>query len=245
MLLGDVLRNSAVTLPASPTCPTVSVIADFAIPADVVALEDTFESLPEVSIEIERLATHSREWVMPFAWVTAADLGAFETAAAADPSVDALEAVDTTGDVGLYNVRWSSGVEQLIDAVVDQNGIVLEADARWGEWYLKLRFLEQHHLEEFQAYFAEHDYSYELRRLVTDREPVRSEFDLTPPQREVLVAALEAGYFDVPRKTKITALAEQLDISANAASQRLRRASANLVRNTLTVAADRDLGAVE
>lgn len=223
----------------------MSVIADFAIPADVVALEDTFRTLPGMSIEIERLATHSREWVMPFAWVADADLARFEAAVADDPSVESFEPVDTTGDVGLYNVRWSEGVERLIDAVVDRHGIVLEADATDAVWFLKLRFLDQENLEEFQEHFATHGYSYELRRLVTDREPRRSEFDLTAPQREVLVAALETGYFDVPRETQITALAEQLDISANAASQRLRRATANLVRNTLTVTADRDVGAAE
>ena len=122
-----------------------------------------------------------------------------------------------------------------VDTVINQHGIMLEAEATDGKWNMKLRFLDQKSLESFQTYFDEHGYTFEIQRLVTEDEPKRREYDLTPAQREVLVAALETGYFAVPRETNITELADMLDISPNATSQRLRRASENLVKNTLTI----------
>lgn len=213
----------------------MSVIADFVLPAEAFALAQTFEDVPDITIEVERLATHSREWVMPFLWATGDDLETFERGVQDDPSVDGLVTVDTASGVGLYNVHWSDDVAEIVDTVVDQHGIVLEAYATAGEWHLKLRFLDQAKLDDFRQYFDDHGYSFQLDRLVSESEPKRREFDLTPEQREVLLAALESGYFDVPRETTSTELAAELGISANAVSQRIRRATANLVRNALVV----------
>jgi predicted DNA binding protein len=218
----------------------MSVISEFAVPADAFALGQTFEEAPDVTIEIERLATHSREWVMPFLWATGDDLDAFESAMDGDPTVSDVQTIDKTSGVGLYNVQWSEDVMELIDMIVDQNGIVIEGEASQGTWYLKLRFLDRQLLEEFQTYFDEHSHSFDLLRLHEETEPKQREFDLTPAQREVLLVALETGYFEVPRATKITELAERLGISSNAASQRLRRATTSLVEATLTVSSPGD-----
>jgi len=47
--------------------------------------------------------------------------------------------------------------------------------------------------------------------------------ELTDDRREALEAALEEGYFEVPRRIDLVELADQLDISDSALSQRLRR----------------------
>ncbi|MFP4628968.1 MAG: helix-turn-helix domain-containing protein [Halobacteriales archaeon] len=58
-------------------------------------------------------------------------------------------------------------------------------------------------------------------------------FDLTPAQEAALLAALEAGYFEVPKAATAAAVAETLDISPSAFLERLRRGQANLVRQAL------------
>ncbi|ELY56067.1 bacterio-opsin activator HTH domain-containing protein [Natronococcus amylolyticus DSM 10524] len=213
----------------------MSVVAEFTIPADAFALEHTFETAPDATVEIERLATHSREWVMPFLWVTSDDLEVVERALEADPDVEEVRTLNVTDDIGYFNVRWSEEVQQLIDEVVDQHGIVQEAEAKDGRWYLKLKFVSESVLEEFQAYFRRQNRTFELQRLYRGIEPKERRYDLTPEQREVLTTAQEMGYFEVPRETQIEELAAELDISTNSVSQRLRRATDNLVRNTLTV----------
>jgi hypothetical protein len=61
---------------------------------------------------------------------------------------------------------------------------------------------------------------------------------LTDPQREVLTAAVNGGYFAVPRETDLVSIAEKFGISDQAASERLRRALIKLT--TPAVVADPD-----
>lgn len=213
----------------------MSIITEFTLPAEDFALEQTFDTVPGAKIEIERLATHSREWVMPFLWATNDDLDAMKTALQSDPCIDDIRVLDTDSETGYFNVDWTEDVQQLVDQIVDKHGIMHEAEAVDGFWYFKIQFVDQEALEEFQTYFHEQGYEFELHRLYPGTLPKEREYDLTPEQHEALVTALELGYFHVPRSAQIEELAEELDISSNAASERLRRATGNLTRNTLTV----------
>ena len=47
------------------------------------------------------------------------------------------------------------------------------------------------------------------------------------------MVALEAGYFEVPKQAGIEEIADELDITPQAMSQRLRRGHENLLKNTL------------
>lgn len=213
----------------------MSLITEFTIPAEAFALEHTFSVAPDVRIEIERLATHSREWVMPILWATYDDPDEIEQALQADPSITELEAMNTTGDIREFTVEWAEDVQKLVDQIVDQHGIMQEAEAANQAWYLKLKFVDQDALNDFQEYFDDQEYEFELQRIYHETGPKEREYDLTPEQREVLVLALENGYFSVPRDAQIQDLADELEISTNAVSQRLRRATGNLTKNTLMV----------
>ena len=56
---------------------------------------------------------------------------------------------------------------------------------------------------------------------------------ITSKQQETLEAALDAGYYETPRRTDLSELAESLDISESAASQRLNAAETKLVKSYL------------
>lgn len=57
---------------------------------------------------------------------------------------------------------------------------------------------------------------------------------LTDKQRQALELALRNGYYERPRDVDLGTLAEQLDISKSAVSQRLRSAERKLIENALT-----------
>ncbi|QLD85714.1 helix-turn-helix domain-containing protein [Natronomonas halophila] len=57
---------------------------------------------------------------------------------------------------------------------------------------------------------------------------------LTDRQREVLAAALELGYFEVPRANSLSAVAASLDLAESTVSAHLRKAEAALARRALT-----------
>ena len=211
----------------------MSIIAEFTLPAEAFALQQTFESSPPVRIEIERLATHSRDWVMPFLWATSDDIEAIEHALRDDPSIEELTVMGSTDRIREFNVIWSDRIQEQIDEIINKQGIMQEAEAVGGTWHLKLKFVDQQALRDFQAYFQERESSFELQRLYQASDPTERAFGLTPEQRDALVVALNSGYFSVPRDTQSQELAEQLDISTNALSQRLRRATGNLAKHTL------------
>lgn len=213
----------------------MSIIAGFSVPAASFALERALRENPDVTVEVERLATHSREWVMPFLWATDSDLDAFESSLADDPTVERFSRTDASDEMRLYNVLWSDEVTEMVDTIIDQRGILLEVEARGGRWYLKLRFREHDHLEAFQAYFRDTDSGFELRQLATDPGPKHRQFDLTQKQRESLVVAYEAGYFDVPQHATLAEVADRLGVSQSAASNRIHRGVGALVRNALIV----------
>jgi predicted DNA binding protein len=78
----------------------------------------------------------------------------------------------------------------------------------------------------------EADVGIELTRLAPESGP--NEHDgLTDAQRDILLLALEAGYFEEPREASLEDLAAELDISRQAVGTRLRRAYANLIEHSL------------
>jgi predicted DNA binding protein len=61
-----------------------------------------------------------------------------------------------------------------------------------------------------------------------DDEPVASVHELTPAQEESVRAAVEMGYFDLPRDVTAADVAAELGISKTAFLERLRRAQGSL-----------------
>lgn len=214
----------------------MSVIAGFSVPAESFALDRTLREHPEVTVEVERLATHSREWVMPFLWAAGPNLDAFEDSLEADPTVEDVHRTEPGDEVRLYNVYWSDDVTNTVDEILDQHGIFVEVEGRGNQWYLTLRFREHEQLERFQAYFRNDGVRFELRRLETAPKPKQRQFDLTKKQRESLVVAHQMGHFEVPQRASVSEVADRLGVSQGAASNRIHRGVDTLVRNTLTVA---------
>ena len=201
----------------------MSIIGEFSIPASSFALEEALAEYPSAVVEAERMATHSTMEVIPFLWSTGVDAEAFHAAFEADPSVESAIISENADDGVLYKMAWHERFRDLIDSIVDHHGSLVEATATDGTWYLKLRFAEEGPVTEFQDHFREEGRDFEVERLYQPSRPRQREYDLTPEQRDTLVAAYEAGYFDVPRSSSTADLAADLGISANAVSARLRR----------------------
>lgn len=209
----------------------MSLVAEFEVPTGDFALQSALDAVPDVQVEMERLTTHSREWVMPFLWASGGDIDDFTAALADDETVADATTLDRLDGTALYKIEWVESVERRVDAMIDRHAIVQEAAAD-RDWFLKLRFADADELSAFRDHFGS---DFELRRKYRTTEPKHGEFGLTAEQRETLVVASELGYFSVPREATVEGIADRLGISANSVSQRLRRAHDTLVRNTLMV----------
>ncbi|WP_247731100.1 helix-turn-helix domain-containing protein [Halovivax limisalsi] len=218
----------------------MSVTIEFTIPASEFAFADAFETAPDLVLEVDRLASHSREWVMPFVWVSGLESAAVESTLGSDSAVADLDLIDGEEDVSYVAVVWSETVTRFVDAIIDGQGLIQEARAADAIWYFTLKFVERSALADFQTHFEEWGYSYTMRRVTNASVPIDREYGLTTNQRETLLTALELGYFAVPREAQIDDLAGALGVSTNAVSERLRRATAALTTNTIAITTPSD-----
>lgn len=211
----------------------MSLVAEFTVPHESFALSHALEAVPDLAVESDRMASHSREWVMPLLWMRAEDDDALHAALDDDPTVADHQVMHEIDGETLYRFVWSERVERLVDALTDRAGVVLAATADADGWRLSFRFVDHDALVAFQEEFRERDANVALERVVTPSEPRQREYGLTPEQYETLTLAVETGYFDVPRAASTADLADELGVSQTAVSERLRRAVDALVTATL------------
>ncbi|WP_137283719.1 bacterio-opsin activator domain-containing protein [Halorussus salinisoli] len=211
----------------------MSVLTGFTVPGDDFLLGWTLEAVPEMRIEIERVAVED-ENVTPYFWAAGGDFETFDTALADDPTVEKSVVLEEHDDERLYQVRWKRNTKGIVYAVSEADATILQATSEGTDWSVELLFPDDEVVSEFQDYAAAHDLSFDLQWFHQSAHPEAfGKFDITDEQREALVTAYREGYFEVPGEVSLGELADELDISKNAASARLHRGYANLVENTL------------
>ena len=214
----------------------MSVIGEFTVKSEDFALYHSLTEAPEMIVEIERVVATFEDRVMPYFWVSGGDQADFEDAFRNDDSVHNITEVDKIDGARLYRAEWTENVESIVYAYVELGATILQAIGRDKHWELRIRFDDHDTLSEFQDYCEKNGISFELNSLKDQEQPMASaQYDLTTKQRETLVTALKAGYFDVPQETTMSELADQFGITQQAVSKRLHAAHKNLIRSTLTV----------
>ncbi|WP_284440233.1 helix-turn-helix domain-containing protein [Haloarcula marina] len=115
-------------------------------------------------------------------------------------------------------------------ALLTADGALLRASLADDHWTVRARFPDRSDVLSFRDALVADGFDVDVRAIDEEGD---HDFGLTDPQREVLMLALERGYFTVPRDASLSDLATALGISSQAASERLRRGTQTLVSNTL------------
>lgn len=207
----------------------MSTIAEFRLPAAETTLGTALEYAPEATFELESSVSKTR----PSLWVSGVPR---ETAAAAfetDPSVEGYELLVETGSRLLYDVSFVDGTVRLSDELLADGGSLLEMWGTDGWWQVRVRFRDRDALCDAYDRLEESGLSVDLRRVSDVSGGTDSDTRLTPQQQEALEAALEHGYFEIPRDISMEELAAELGISHQALSERFRRAYETLVDDEL------------
>lgn len=188
---------------------------------------------PGMSIEFERIVPMENALV-PFLWVHGGNHETFEQQVAESDRVVSFTALDRLDDGVLYRMEWRAGQEDVFEGIRRSGATVLEAYGSDG-WTFRLRFPDHDSVSQFYNYCTDHDIPIDITRsyTLTERSGIASQFDLTNEQREALVLALERGYYDTPSDATLTALAEDLDISQQALSNRIHRGTKNVLEAVL------------
>jgi predicted DNA binding protein len=214
----------------------MSTIAELSISASEFALATTLDTLPHMQFEVERVVAHESERVMPFVWATGeTDRERLDEALSADPSVESVTELAAFDDEWLYRMEWVADIRIVLHVLLDQDGTILNADGRNERWHLRILFPDRESLSATYDFCQEEDFSLTVERIYELGGESRDRYGLTELQHETLVAAVEAGYFDIPQQSTLDDLADELDITHQALSERLHRGHKTLIENALIV----------
>lgn len=197
--------------------------ATISVAVDDFALAHALRDVPEMTVKADRLAAHSRHWVMPCLWTAGGDFDAFDAALEADPTVEDIVSESEFDSEKFYQVHWSEEIKQHLDVALDAQASLMHAETTNDDWRLTIRFASRDQFDRFRAYLANEGISFTMENLTRTRAPQQFMGGLTAPQREALVTAVAEGYFAIPREATMEDVADVLGISTQSASERLRR----------------------
>ena len=208
----------------------MTVIADITVPADAFPLGRVLEDVPDVEIELERIVP-LQEAIIPLFWISGGETRDIETVLRDHHGTETVEELTSAEGRTLFEVHWSPEINGLIQALIDARAKILEATGTADSWDFRLRFSAHEDLSAFNMALTEDGIPVTLRHIYNPTLPEES--SLSPEQRDALLTAHRQGYFEVPRRTTLTELADTIEISDSALSQRIRRATDTLVEQTL------------
>lgn len=221
----------------------MSILATVAVPSSEFPLGSLPELDEDVTLTVETTVPTS-EAVVPYVWAPATVADSIVDSLEDEPVVAAVSIVDETDAHVLVKVTWTDRVNGILESIRERDAIVTSAVGTESRWTFRLRFPSSEDLSAFYTSCLDRGISVELVQLHETASPGDTRrFGLTTAQRELIVAAYQAGYFDVPRRTTLVELGERLEVSDSAVSQRLRRGLAALIGST--VAADRSVDGSE
>jgi predicted DNA binding protein len=212
---------------------TDGTVAELAIPADEFALRQTLTTIDGLTVEVERIAAHNGDSIMPYVWLRNKNQDMTEAALADDPTVEQVELLADLTSEWLYKMEWVDQIETLIQILVEEDGTILAATGNEDRWMLRILFPDREALSQTYEYCQEQDLSLDVRQIHQLEDGRQDRFGLTDEQQEILVLAAEHGYYEVPREVSAEELADDVGISHQAVSERLRRGHDKLVNNVL------------
>ncbi len=210
----------------------MATVMEFTSPADEFPLGTVFENLPGASVELERLIPHEA-LIIPYFWVRGAEVTDIEAAFESHAGVKNIRLIDSVDDEYLMRVDWGKEYVGILSALSTAELAVLSAVGTSEGWDFEVRGETHEEIGEFRSYCQEHDIPIQITA-VHALLPIRGEgYELTDAQQEALVLAYENGYFDSPRAASLEEVADELGITQQSLSSRLRRGHRRLIAATL------------
>ncbi len=206
-------------------------IADIEIQADGTGTGELFEAVPSLTCEMERVIASSGHGL----WLSGPSKDAIETALGDASAVGAYSLINSDEDRWLYDIEFKPDILDFFEVVIEEGGTVLSASASSGTWLLSIRFVDRESVSTLYDRLDDEGATPTIVRLFDLAEETQSQCGLTARQYETLVAAIDHGYFEIPREVSMQELSEELGISHQALSERLRRAYRALVTAELNV----------
>lgn len=213
----------------------MSLIAEFRLFNPNFPLMDSLSLVPDMRLRVEQaIAEHSEQPIL-FLWASGDDFETFESALRSDSTIQDPSRIEDTGDRRLYRVQVTEQTQMVLyPAELEAGTSRLSVSASADGVDTRMRLPDRKALRRFREICEEYDVSLSLHGLYEDDgSPDTSQYGLSSKQQTALQEAVTRGYYTVPRTITLEDLAGELDISRQAASERLRRGSHLLITNTV------------
>ncbi len=205
---------------------------EFTVPAEEFPLGSIFQNLPGATVELERLVPHET-LTIPYFWVRGAETEDMETEFESHAGVTDIRLVDSVEDEYLMRAEWVQGYDGLLTALSETDLTVLSGVGTVDGWRFEVRGETQDAIAAFRTHYQENNISVRIATVHTLLPIQGDSYELTETQREALVLAYERGYFDTPRESSLEEIADELSITQQSLSSRLRRGHRRLISETL------------
>ncbi len=199
------------------------------------ALAETLATLSDVAFEVERIVASGEDAVMPLLWMYGADHDAIAPVFEDDPSVRGAELLSVFEDEYLYRMEWISEIELVVQMLTTPETTIMEAVSEHEYWSLRVLYPTREALTETVEYCKTKGLTFDIESIQEMEGDPSGRYGLSEVQYRALTAAVEAGYYQVPREITMEELAAEFDVSHQALSERLRRAVDTLVAHTVLV----------
>ena len=211
----------------------MSVITEVRIPPNDFELGQILDLDESSAIELETLVPSGDVTVRLF-WVYEPVEDHFLDTVQRYPTVNSVTEVDVFEDRTLFRLDWDASQDRLFQCILGNDGQILGAAGTSETWDFEIRFPHREALSQCQTCCEGAHISLELVRVYNPTDPETGPwYGLSEPQREALTLAVRLGYYDIPRGCTTEELADELGISDQAVTERLRRAIGAFVRHTL------------
>jgi predicted DNA binding protein len=190
-----------------------------------------FAELPDVTVQLERVVPDANG-VVPYFWVRGTETDAIVAQFSAHPGVTDIQFVDDVNGEYLMRCQWVSQHDSVLDALIDPEVVLLSAVGAGEKWTFEIRGESREAIATFRDYCHGHEIPITLTELHA-LQPLEAQHELTEKQREALILAFERGYFESPRETTLQEVADELGITQQSLSSRLRRGNRRLIEEAL------------
>lgn len=207
--------------------PTI-VSASF--PPESLLGEDLFAGHPEIGVEFERTVPFG-EQTRSLLWARGNDANVAGSRLRECEPVECLNNLEDNNGERLFEIRWVTDRSPLARTIADSDVHALSMTGTPESWSAHFWAQTRETLIGFNEALTMAGIPITLVRI--SNSPYREGSSLSKKQRDAVQLAYQRGYFEVPRKCTKKELGDELCISDSAFSQRLRRAVAACVEETI------------
>jgi predicted DNA binding protein len=212
--------------------PTATLITG-RLPTEAFALEDTLSTVSDLSVSCASLVTAGETAPLPLLWFQTDDPDTLAAALASDSTVAAADPLVHTADRHLYRMEWPPDIRSLCRILLNTQAMLVDAYANETHWTVEILYPDRETIRQTSEFCEQYNVSFEIDSLRSLDPDQTTQYGLTPAQYEALTVACECGYFRVPREVDLETVADEIGVSHQALSERLRRGHQTLITTVL------------